>query len=151
MRLPLAFALSLIALPAVAGPAADAVRFFYTPQANVSDPALRDRFVDPALAIFEKDDKLSNGGTAIGCIDFALQYDAQDLDDAEVATTLKLTEKVKGDSARVTANFRLFPGEDDSKRSIVWSLKQVGGAWKIADIASGSGDWKLSDFECDEP
>jgi len=149
MRLPLAFALSLTALPAFAGPATDAVKFFYSPQANVSDPALRDHFVDPALTIFKKDDKLSNNGTEIGCIDFALQFDAQDLDDAEVAKTLKLAEDVKDDIATVTASFRLFPGEDGSKRSIVWSLEQVGGAWKIADIASGTGDWKLSDFECD--
>ena len=148
MRLLLALALSLAALPAFAGPASDAVRFFYTPEADVTDPALRDRFIDPALAKFKQDDKLSNGGTEIGCIDFALQYDAQDLDDAEMARTLKLTEDVKGDKATVTAKFNLFPTGEEAGRSIVWSLKQVGGAWKIADIASGSGDWKLSDFEC---
>lgn len=65
-----------------------------------------------------------------------------------MARTLKLTEDVKGDKATVTAKFNLFPTGEEAGRSIVWSLKQVGGAWKIADIAAGTGDWKLSDFEC---
>ena len=91
MRFLLALAFSFAAFPALAGPASDAVKFFYTPEADITAPSLRDRFFDPALAKFKQDDKLSNNGTEIGCIDFAMQYDAQDMDDAEVTRTLKLT------------------------------------------------------------
>lgn len=137
----------LPALPAHAGPASDAVRFFYAPDHFVTDPVHRRRFVDPAATALRQNDAQSKEGE-LGCIDFALQYDAQDLDDAEVAKTLKLKEKVSGGTAKVTATFRLFPGEDGSRRSIIWSLKQAGGAWKIADIASASGAWSLSKLGC---
>lgn len=149
MRFVLALALSLTSLPAVAETASDAVRFFYTPNAYVGDPALRDRFVDPALTKFRQNDKQSADGGEIGCIDFALQYDAQDLDDAEVARTLSIIEGVKNDAAIVTSSFRLFPGDDASARAIVWSLKRIDGSWKIADIAANNGGWRLSDFACD--
>lgn len=148
MRFLLTIAVALFAAPAFAGPASDAVRYFYSPEVSISDPQNRDRFVDPALAQLAADDRLSDGGTEIGCIDFAMQYDAQDLDDEEVAKTLKLTEMVAGDTAEVTAEFRLFPGDESSRRSILWSLRNVGGAWKIADIASAGGDWRFSEFDC---
>ena len=32
---------------------------------------------------------------------------------------------------------------------IEWKLKMIGGAWKIADIVSMSGDWALSQFNCE--
>jgi hypothetical protein len=146
-----AFAFSTAAVPALAGPAADAVRFFYEPVGSPSDPEFRDRFVDPARTKFQENDTLSSNGDEIGCIDFALPVDAQDLDDAEVARTLKLDETVSGDDATVTASFNLFPGEPESRREIVWTLKKVGDAWKIADIAAPKSDWKVSEFDCTTP
>jgi len=151
MRFVPALALSLLAFPAFAGPAADAVGIFYAPDAVITDPALRDRFTDPALDKLKQYDREAENDMALDCIDFALQYDAQDLDDAEVARTLKLDETLTatGDTASVVATFNLFAGEPESRRSIRWSLKKVGDAWKISDIAAAGGEWRLSDFACE--
>jgi hypothetical protein len=136
-----------MSLPAHAGPASDAVRFFYAPVKSESLPEFRERFAGAALEKFEENDK-SAGEGEIGCIDFVLSVDAQDLDDNEVARTLKLDEKTSGEAATVTASFNLFPAEPESRRQIVWSLEQVGGAWKVVDIASPDNGWRLSEFDC---
>lgn len=144
-------AAALLALSgtAFAGPASDAVQFFYTePMPVVNDTALNDRFVDPALTQLKNDTRISEEGEGIGCIDFALQISAQDYDETLLAKTLKLTEEVNGDDATVTATFNLFDNDPEADGAVVWSLKNVGGAWKIADIANGNGDWRLSEFDC---
>lgn len=139
-------ALSL-AVPAVAGPASDAVRFFYVPVKWEADPEHRDRFTGPAKALFDQNDKTPEG--EMGCVDFGPGIDAQDYDDATIRTTLKLSEKVDGASAVVTASFTLFPeGTDEAKREIRWTLANEGGTWKIADIASATSGWTLSELEC---
>ncbi|MDP3898257.1 MAG: DUF3828 domain-containing protein [Mesorhizobium sp.] len=133
-------------LPAMAGPAGDAVRFFYVPVQWEADPEFRDRFTGPAKALFDLNDKMPEG--EIGCIDFGPGIDAQDYDDAMIEKTLKISEEVNGDSATVTGAFTLCPEGDDSAREIKWTLQRVGGKWKIADIASVSSGWKLSELEC---
>ncbi|TIP33483.1 MAG: DUF3828 domain-containing protein, partial [Mesorhizobium sp.] len=133
-----------IALPGavLAGPASNAVKFFYVPSVKFEgDAKYRDRFTEPVTKLFEANDKVS-------CIDFDPGLDAQDFDQKTLSKTLKLTEAVNGDTAEVTANFNLFPEGDDSKREMVWSLKKVDGKWKIADISSKTSDWKLSALEC---
>lgn len=147
MRFVLTIALCLTTLPAIAGPASDAVRFFYSPDVNETDPANRNRFTDPALAKLAEYDKTTGDGTELGCIDWVLAIDAQDVDDAELAKSLKLEEKVDGDTATVTARFRLF-ADDSSAREIVWDMARVDGAWKVADIASPASDWRLSALDC---
>lgn len=143
-----AFAL-LVPVAAFAGPASDAVKFFYPPVESETDPAIRDHFTDPAKTKLDQNDKLTQTDE-IGCIDFVLAVDAQDFDDAEVARTLKLKEEVTGDDALVTATFRVFPNDpaDVPDRLVKWTLKKVGGDWKIADIESPEYGWKLSDFDC---
>jgi hypothetical protein len=132
---------------AFAGAASDAVMFFYSEPTYEPDPALRDRFVDPARSVFEASDKVAANGDA--CIDWVLAIDAQDYDDATLARTLKLAESVSGDAAEVTATFTLFPdGQARSEREVLWTLKDVGGAWKVADIASRTNGWKLSELTC---
>lgn len=147
MRFVLTLILSAIALPAIAGPASDAVRYFYSPEVNDLDPANRSRFTDPALAKLAEYDKSSSDGTEVGCIDWVLALDAQDFDDAELAKSLKLEETVEGDKATVTARFRLF-ADDASSREIIWDMTKVDGAWKVADIASPASDWRLSALDC---
>jgi hypothetical protein len=141
------FAVMSMTSTAHSGPASDAVRFFYTPVGYEPEAGLRDRFVDPAKSIFDQNDKMTET-EEMGCIDFVLAIDGQDFDQAELDRTLKLTEKVAGDSAEVTATFELFPKQADSAREIVWSLKKVGNDWKVADIQSITTDWKLSEFDC---
>ncbi len=143
----LAAILALHALPAVAGPASDAVRFFYVPVQWEADPDFRDRFTGPAKKLFDLNDKMPEG--EIGCIDFGPGIDAQDYDDDTIKKTLKLSEDVSGDTATVTATFTLFPEHsDDAKREMQWLLVNEGGTWKIADIVSVSSGWKLSELEC---
>lgn len=142
----LAAILALSAVPALAGPASDAVRFFYTPVKWEADPEFRDRFTGPAKKLFDLNDKMPEG--EIGCIDFGPGIDGQDYDDATIKKTLKLAEEVSGDQATVTARFTLFPEGDDAKREMQWLLVNEGGTWKIADIVSVTSGWKLSELEC---
>lgn len=143
----LAALLAFQAVPAMAGPAGDAVRFFYVPVKWEADPEFRDRFTGPAKALFDLNDKAPEG--EIGCIDFGPGIDAQDYDDATIGKTLELSEDVKGQAATVTATFQLFPDQpEDSKREIQWLLVNESGRWKIADIVSLSSGWKLSELEC---
>lgn len=142
----LAAILALSAVPALAGPASDAVRFFYVPVKWEADPEFRERFTGPAKKLFDLNDKMPEG--EIGCIDFGPGIDGQDYDDATIKKTLKLGEEVSGDQATVTARFTLFPEGDDAKREIQWLMVNEGGKWKIADIVSVTSGWKLSELEC---
>lgn len=142
----LAAVIVLVPQAALAGPAADAVKFFYSPVKWEADPQYRDRFVEPAKTLFDLNDQTPEG--EMGCIDFGPGVDAQDYDDATIKKTLKLDEKVDGDTAQVTANFTLFPEGEGNERQMSWTLKNVGGAWKIADIESVTNGWKLSGLEC---
>ena len=139
--------LAVAATPASAGEAEDFVRTFYADIQYEADPMYRDKFVNPAKAKFEENDKTPEGD--VGCIDGILALYAQDYDDAAVKKTLKLEEKDSGDEATVTAKFSLLDDNKlESAREIVWSLKKVGGAWKVADIAAPADNWKLSELDC---
>lgn len=145
-RCCLAALFAFAAFPAFAGPASDAVRFFYVPVRWEADPQFRDRFVEPAKTLFDLNDKAPEG--EIGCVDFGPGIDAQDYDDATIKKTLKLDEQVDGDGATVTARFQLFPEGEGAEREMRWTLRNVGGAWKIADIESVSSGWRLSELNC---
>jgi hypothetical protein len=150
-RTVLVAALSL-AMPAAAfaGPASDAVKFFYVPAVKFeADAQYRDRFTEPVTKLFDLNDQATKKNPdEVACIDFDPGLDAQDFDQRSVSKTLKLSEKLDGDNGEVTATFNLFSEGDDSKREMVWSLKKVDGKWKISDIASKTSDWKLSALEC---
>jgi hypothetical protein len=136
--------LAMISAPiaAWAGPASDAVAFFYASPSAEFEQANRDRFADPARSVLDSNDR------AELCIDFVPSIDAQDFEQSEIDRTLKLDEVVSGSDATVNAYFNLFPGQSDSERLIIWTLKQVGGEWKVADIMSDTSQWLLSEFEC---
>ena len=145
----IAAAILVATLPAAyAGAPADAVRPFYAKVGYETDPEFRTKFVDPAKSKLEENDKLSGDGEEVGCIDWALSIDAQDYDEQVLAKTLKLSEKEDGDKATVTATFDLFDNQPESASEVIWSLQKVGGEWKISDIASKAGDWKLSSLNC---
>lgn len=151
MKPGLLFALSILTYPgaALAGPASDVVMFFYSPVKFAADPQYRDRFTDPVVKLFQLNDAaIKKHPDEVACIDFDPALDAQDYDDKTVADTLKLSEAIDGDKATVTASFNLFAEGDDSKREMIWDLRQVDGSWKVADIASRSNSWKLSELGC---
>lgn len=152
MRRTVLVAALSIALPAsaFAGPASDAVKFFYVPAVKFeADEQYRDRFTEPVTNLFNLNDQATKKNPdEVACIDFDPGLDAQDFDQKTVSKTLKLAEKLDGDNAEVTASFSLFSEGDGSKRDMVWSLKKIDGKWKISDIASKTSDWKLSALEC---
>ncbi len=78
------------------------------------------------------------------CLDFSFVVDGQDWDEAEIAGSLALTEAVDGTSATVTARFTNF-GEP---RTLSWTLVRQGGVWRVADVASVEGAWRLSELSC---
>lgn len=151
LRFSIAAGAMLLAASAHAGPASDAVAFFYSPVRYEPDPDFRDRFTGAAKALFEQNDRAVVKNDGLGCIDFSPGIDAQDFDDALVKKTLKLAESVSGDSATVTARFTLFPEGEDAKREMLWTLEKVGGKWLVSDLRSVTNDWALSDFTCEEP
>lgn len=152
MRLTVLVAVLSTAFPAAAfaGPASDAVKFFYVPAVKFeADEQYRDRFTEPVTKLFDLNDQATKKHPdEVACIDFDPGLDAQDFDQKSVSKTLKLSEKRDGDNAEVTASFSLFSEGDDSKREMVWSLKKIDGKWKVSDIASKTSDWKLSALEC---
>ncbi|QKD04428.1 DUF3828 domain-containing protein [Mesorhizobium loti] len=152
MRLTVLLAAFATALPAVAlaGPASDAVKFFYVPEVKFEAEAqYRDRFTEPVTKLFDLNDQATKKNPdQVSCIDFDPGLDAQDFDQKTISKTLKLSEKLDGDNAEVAASFSLFPEGDDAKREMVWSLKKIDGKWKISDIASKTSNWKLSALEC---
>ena len=144
MRLSIALAFALTAMPALAGPASEVVRPFYETPGAEREPEYRDRFVDPAKSVFDANDKATEL-----CLDFVISIDAQDWDEAELKRTLKLEEEIVGEDATVTASFTLFPGGGaDSERIIIWTLKQVDGQWKVSDVMSDGSNWRLGEFDC---
>lgn len=151
---PLLFAavLCLSGAPAAfAGPASDAVSFFYVPEVKFEPNArYRDRFTEPVTKLFELNDQAQQKNPdQIACIDFDPGLDAQDFDQNTVSKTLKLVEVLDGEEGTVTATFDLFPGgQEGAAREMVWTMKQVDGKWKIADIASRTNGWTLSQLQC---
>lgn len=152
MRPSFLLAALFIAAPvaAFAGPGSDAVKFFYVPTVKFeADAKYRDRFTEPVTKLFDLNDQATRKNPdQMPCIDFDPGLDAQDFDQKTVNKTLKLSEKLDGDSGEVTAIFNLFPEGDGSKREMIWSLKKLDGKWKIADIASRTNGWTLSRLEC---
>jgi hypothetical protein len=150
MKLPLSIAAFLVATPAIAGPASDAVKFFYLPEVKFEpDAKYRDRFTEPVTKLFELNDAaIRKNPDVIACIDFDPGLDAQDFDQKTLSKTLKLAEALDGDAGTVTATFNLFPDGDVAAREMVWSVKKIDGRWKIADIASKTNGWTLSQLEC---
>jgi len=151
MKLQLATVFLLLAGPAFAGPASNAVKFFYAPDVKFeADAKYRDRFVEPVTKLFELNDEAQRKNPdQVACIDFDPGLDAQDFDQKTVSRTLSLVESLNGDEGTVTATFDLFPdAEEGGAREMLWTVKKVGGKWKIADIASKTNGWTLSQLQC---
>ncbi len=127
-----------------AGPASDAVASFYKNPDIAFDAEQRDRFVDPARALLDANDRVWEEQQE-ACIGFSFVIDGQDWDEDEIASTLELTEAVKGDGAIVMARFSNF----GDTQTLEWTLERSGRAWRVADIMSLEGDWRLSELTCE--
>jgi hypothetical protein len=139
----LALSLSCLSIPAIAGTPIEAVQFFYNDPGEELNIANIDRFTSAAKAQLEGADKTYDS-TDGPCIGFMLTVDGQDFDEAELEKTLDLTEAKAGDQATVIARFVSFEEEHE----VFWTMEQIDGDWKVADISSKASDWTLSKFEC---
>jgi hypothetical protein len=128
---------------ALAGPPSDAVRYFYRNIGSEAEPDNRGRFTGGALATLDANERAASAGGA-ACIDFIPALDSQDLDQDEIDSSLNLTEVLNGPTVLVTADFTLFR----QPHRVEWSLQEVNGVWKVADIASQAGGWRLSALRC---
>jgi hypothetical protein len=137
--------LVLLLLPAhaFAGTATEAVQPFYAHPGLELEASARDRFVDPAFTILNQNDAIKATGEE-GCLDPALAFDDTDYDLAEVTASLNFSETVNGQEAKVFAAFKA----ENAPHRMQWRLRNVDGAWKIADLVSMTGDWALSQFNC---
>lgn len=152
MNRALVLSLGLLAAtgPAAAQDVAAAVRALYAP--TVWNPLESDdlsKLTGPALALFERNAAQSAESGEMGCIDFVVTVGGQDFDEEEVARSIR-TEVAgitsEGD-AQVEAHFRSFPGEE-ADQEIRWTMREVDGVWKVADIESPADNWILSTFPC---
>jgi len=139
----LAAALILSCTPALAGPATDVVASIYAQPATEFDPAKRDLYTGAARTQLDRNDAILATGE-FGCIDFGFAYDAQDYNEKEIARSLRFSEKVKGNDVTVIASFVNFRQPTE----IEWDLRKIDGKWKIVDVASLTGGWRLSEFDC---
>jgi hypothetical protein len=138
-RILLSIAVWALAFPALASEPSDVVKYFYeNPDEafNTENPKLG----EPILSVM----KAHAANDEEPCVDFSPVMDAQDWDEAEVKGSLKLDEKLDGDTASVAAAFKLF-GED---RTVDWTLTKQADGWKVVEISSKVGEWALSKFDC---
>ena len=136
-------ALLMTAIPAFAGTPSETVRVFYDKASAETDPALRNRFTDPALTVLDNNDRLAAAGEGT-CLDENMALDNAVFDKAAIDASLKTAEAIRGNDANVLVAFK---AGDDLHR-LEWKLKRVGDDWKVADIVSGSGEWQLSQYNC---
>lgn len=139
----------MLASPALSATPSEAVAFFYSPPKFEPDVELRARFTGSAKALFDQNDKVLAEDQEVGCMDFSPGIDAQDYDDAEIARTMKMSEAIDGNTAKVTARFNLFPGSEEYQREMIWTLENVNESWLVSDIESVTSKWKLSDIKCE--
>ena len=119
------------------------VRPFY---ADGTDLALadRDHFVDPARTVLEKNEVLKKSGQG-DCLDQNMPLDQVPYDKAALEKTFKSLESISGDQARVVVAFV----EGSEPHRLEWKLKKVEGTWKITDLLSVTGEWALSQYQCE--
>ncbi|RWX63498.1 hypothetical protein EN780_23520 [Mesorhizobium sp. M4B.F.Ca.ET.089.01.1.1] len=132
------------AAPVLPGSPTALVKPFYEHLGLELDPAERKNFIDPAKAVLDKSDALRNSGQG-ECLDPNMALDNADYDKAAIDGSLKTIEAVRGDEAKVVVAFVVA----NNAHRLEWKLKKVGGDWKISDLLSVTGEWALSQYQCE--
>ncbi|TIQ42453.1 MAG: hypothetical protein E5X49_14680 [Mesorhizobium sp.] len=120
------------------------VKPFYEHLGLELDPAQRKNFIDPAKSVLDKSDALRASGQG-ECLDPNMALDNADYDKLAVDRSLRTVEAVNGDQAKVVVAFVV----EGHQHRLEWKLKKVGGDWKIADLLSVTGEWALSQYQCE--
>lgn len=119
------------------------VRPFYLDGADLATADLN-RFVDPARTVLEKNEALKKSGEG-DCLDQNMPLDQVPYDRATLEKTFKSLESINGDQARVVVAFV----EGGEPHRLEWKLTKVENGWKISDLLSVTGEWALSQYQCE--
>ena len=141
---PSAPAESTPAAPILPGSPTAVVKPFYEHLGLEIDPAQRSHFVDPAKTVLDKSDALRKSGQG-ECLDPNMALDNVDYDKDAIDKSFKTLESVNGDEAKVIVAFVVA----GNPHRLEWKLKKVGGDWKISDLLSVTGEWALSQYQCE--
>jgi hypothetical protein len=132
------------AAPVQPGSPTAVVKPFYEDVGLELDPAQRSHFADPAKSVLDKSDTLRKSGQG-ECLDPNMALDNAAYDKAEIDRNLKTIEAVKGDEAKVVVAFVVA----GNPHRLEWKLKKIDGDWKITDLLSVTGEWALSQYQCE--
>ena len=132
------------AAPILPGSPIAIVKPFYEHVGLEVDPAQRGLFVDPAKTVLDKSDALRKSGQG-ECLDPNMALDNVDYDKDAIDKSFKTLESVNGDAAKVIVAFVVA----GNPHRLEWKLKKVDGAWKISDLLSVTGEWALSQYQCE--
>lgn len=141
---PVAWPPSEPAAPIQPGSPTAVVRPFYDQVGLEVDPAQRGHFIDPAKTVLDKSDALRKSGQG-ECLDPNMALDNADYDKAEIDKSLKTLEAINGDEAKVIVAFVVA----GNPHRLEWKFKKVDGEWKISDLLSVTGEWALSQYQCE--
>ena len=141
---PLAWPPSEPAAPVLPGSPTAVVKPFYEHLGLELDPTQRSNFVDPAKTVLDKSDALRASGQG-ECLDPNMALDNADYDKLAIDKSLKSIEAVNGDQAKVVVAFVV----EGNQHRLEWKLKKVDGDWKISDLLSVTGEWALSQYQCE--
>jgi len=141
---PLAWPPSEPAAPILPGSPTAVVKPFYEHLGLELDPTQRKNFVDPAKTVLDKSDALRASGQG-ECLDPNMALDNAHYDKLAIDKSLKSIEAVNGDQAKVVVAFVV----EGNQHRLEWKLKKVDGAWKISDLLSVTGEWALSQYQCE--
>lgn len=130
--------------PVLPGSPTAVVKPFYEHLGLELDPAQRKNFVDPAKAVLDKSDTLRASGQG-ECLDPNMALDNADFDKLAIDKSLRTIEAVNGDEAKVVVAFVVA----GNQHRLEWKLKKVGGDWKVSDLLSVTGEWALSQYQCE--
>ncbi|MER9411286.1 hypothetical protein [Mesorhizobium sp. M0589] len=132
------------AAPILPGSPTAVVRPFYDQVGLEIDPAQRSHFIDPAKTVLDKSDALRKSGQG-ECLDPNMALDNADYDKAEIDKSLKTLEAINGDQAKVIVAFVVA----GNPHRLEWKFRKVDGKWKISDLLSVTGEWALSQYQCE--
>jgi len=130
--------------PVLPGSPTAVVKPFYDHVGLEIDPAQRKNFIDPAKTVLDKSDALRASGAG-ECLDPNMALDNANYDKLAIDRSLRTIEAVNGDEAKVVVAFVV----EGNKHRLEWKLKKVGGDWKISDLLSVTGEWALSQYQCE--